>query len=327
MRYSSIKHPDSVLDILISEIFHSSPDLRVSKNIIYKILYDLKNQLDADNPVKDALPFYWYFYGPNSDYIKEHISKMENRGIIDLQKLPDGRPLLHLRRDVSTIDDTGLDEAHAKLHTILEGFDISKAGDYRESIYRHYAPFSFQNTFKYDYLKQLKSFNSKIQLRIILEDNENDAEIQKEFSRLESLLYTCETELSVHSVFEDFQEKFSSFVTGTLRILETNAEVSDFNKFNLGKETLDFLNDSTWNTFARGVRIPGEGHDPVYEDKVPEWCQIFEQALSGYENIIDDYDAQSIDFISLNRLRSRILDKQSKSILSSSICGYLGYGE
>ena len=327
MPNSSMKHPDSVLDILISEIFHSSKDLRVSKNIIYKILFDLKNQLDADNPIRDTLPFYWYFYGPNSDFLKEHINKMERRGLIDQQKLPDGRPLLHLKKDISNIDDTGLDEAQAKLQKILTGFDISKAGDYREAIYRRYAPFSFQTTFKYDYLKQLNSFNSKIQLKIVLEDNENESEIQKELSRLENLLYTSETELSAHPVFEDFQENFSSFVTGTLRILETNVEVSDFNKFNLGTETLDFLNKTTWNTFASGVRIPDQGHDPLYNDKVPDWCQIFEHSLTGYENIIDDYDTQSIDFISMNRLRSRILDNQSKSILSSSICGYLGYGE
>jgi len=326
MRYSPIKHPDSVLDILISEIFYSSPDLRVSKNIIYKILYDLKNQVDADNPIRDTLSFYWYFYGPNSDSLKEHINKMEKRGIIDLQELPDGRPLLHLKRDISHIDDNGLDEAKTKLHKILSSFTISKADEFRESIYRRYAPFSFQNTFKYDYLKQLKSFNAKIQFKIVLEDNQNEDEILKEYSRLENLLYTSENELSVHPVFEDFQENFSSFVTGTIRILETNMEVSDFNKFNLGTETLDFLNKSTWNTFARGVRIPDEGHDPIYNDKVPEWCEIFENSLTGYENIIDDYDTQTIDFISMNRLRSRILNSQSKSILSSSICGYLGYG-
>ncbi len=130
MRYSPIKHPDSVLDILISEIFYSSPDLRVSKNIIYKILYDMKNQLDADNPIRDLLSFYWYFYGPNSDSLKEHINKMENRGIIDQQELRDGRPLLHLKRDISHIDENGLDEARNKLHKILTSFTISKAEEY-----------------------------------------------------------------------------------------------------------------------------------------------------------------------------------------------------
>lgn len=327
MQYSAIKHPDSVLDILISEIFHSSPDLRVSKNIIYKILYDLKKQLDADNPIRDTLPFYWYFYGPNSDSLKEHIHKMEKRGIIDQQELKDGRPLLHWKREISHTDESGLDEAHEKLKKILSSFDISKAEEYRESIYRRYAPFSFQNTFKQDYLKQLKSFNAKIQFKIVLEDNENEDEILKEYSRLENLLYTSENELSVHPVFEDFQEYYSSFVTGTLRILETNMEVSDFNKFNLGTETLDFLNKSTWNTFARGVRIPDEGHDSSYNDNVPEWCEIFDSSLTGYENIINDYDTQSIDFIGMSHLRSRILDNKSKSVLSSSICGYLGYGE
>ncbi len=327
MQYSSIRHPDSVLDILISEIFHSSPDHKVSKSTIFKILFDLKKNLDDDNPIGDSLSFYWYFYGPNSDSLKEHINRMEHRGIIDRQKLPNGWPLLHLKSDVSYTDYNGLDEAHPKLQKILTGFDFSKTGEYRESIYRRYAPFTFMNTFRQDFLKQLISFNEKVQRRIILEDNENDDEILKEYSRLENLLYSCETELSAHPLFENFQENFSSFVTGTSRIIETNLDETDFKKFSLKNQTLDLLNESTWETFALGVRIPEEGHDSYYEDKIPVWNEKYNNSLTEYGTIVDDYYTQSIDFINIDRLQSRILNSQSKSILSSSICGYLGYGE
>jgi hypothetical protein len=327
MQYSAIKHPDSVLDILISEIFHSSPDLNVSKSTIYKILFDLKHNLDDDNPIRESLSFYWYFYGPNSDSLKDHITKMEHRGIVDREKLPNGWPLLHLKTDISYADYNGLDEAKPKLQKILTGFDFSKTGEYRESIYRRYAPFSFMNTFRQDFLKQLISFNEKVQRRIILEDNENDDEILKEYSRLENFLYSSETELSAHPLFENFQDNFSSFVTGTFRIIETNLHETDFKKFSLKNQTLDLLNESTWETFALGVRIPEEGHDSYYEDRIPEWSEKYNNSLAEYGIIIDDYYNQSIDYINIDRLRSRILNSQSKSILSSSICGYLGYGE
>lgn len=327
MLYSSKRHPDSVLDILICQIFNSSKDHRSSKSIIYKILFDLKNHLASDNPIKNNLSFYWYYYGPNSDSIKEHIDSMEIRGILDKQVLPNGWPLLHLKNEINNFECAGLEEAQIKLSKILEDFDFSKTGEYREYIYRKYAPFSFMNTYKQDFLKHLKSFNKKIQRRIILEDNENEEEILKEFSILEKLLFDSEVELSVDPIFEDFQETFSSYATGTYRIIENNVDETDFLKLNLKNQTLDLLNESTWKTFALGVRIPEIGHDSYYNDKVPEWSEKFNNSFVEYDTLVDDYYDQSIDFINLNRLKIRILNSQSKSILSSSIYGYLGYGE
>jgi hypothetical protein len=183
------------------------------------------------------------------------------------------------------------------------------------------------NTFRLDFSRELKTFNEKIQRRIILEDNENEEEILKEFSILENLLFDSETELSADPIFEDFQESFSSFATGTFRIIENNVDETDFLKLNLKNQTLDLLNDSTWKTFALGVRIPEVGHDSYYDDKIPEWSEKYYISLVEYGTLVDDYYDQSIDLINLNRLKTRILNSQSKSILSSSICGYLGYGE
>jgi len=327
MQYSTIKHPDSVLDILISQILHTSSDHKSSKSTIYKILYDLKQNLDPKNPITNDIPFYWYFHGPISDPINDHITKMEHRGIIERELLQNGWPLIQLKHEISMNNYPGLDEVYSILSNILKGFDFSKTAEYREKIYRKYAPFSFMNTFKHDYLKRLESLNYKIEQRIKFGESVNESELQKEFGILEKYLFNSENELSVNPIFEDFQEFYSSFVTGTFRIIEMNLDETDLIKFSLRKQILEFQNETTWNTFALGVRIPDEGHDSFYNDNVPVWTEKFDDSLIRYETVVDDYYSDSVDHINLNRLKSRIINDQNKSILASTLSGYLGYGE
>jgi tetrahydromethanopterin S-methyltransferase subunit G len=328
MQDPSRVNQDFVLDFLVSNILRASSDNKVSEGIILKILFELKKSLDPGNPIGLLLPFYWYFHGPYSDVLANQIHKMESKDILEKQFLPKHRwAIYHLKNEVEYKEEYGLDEALARLQDILRTVDFTKTSEYRESIYRRYAPFHFMNTFKVDFCDRLEYLNDKIEQNLFFQNNELDTVIDKEIHQLIDLLYKSEIELSYHPIFELFQEYFSSYVTGAIRILENNSEESNSSRFYVKKEALERSTKECWQTFAHGVRIPDEGHDPYYNTEVPRWTVMYKKSIDNYKNIIEGFYSQSINYIDFEKLASHPFDDQSRSILSSSLGGYLGFGE
>ena len=54
----------------------------VSKKDILKILFQAKQRLPDDNPIRHALPYYWYRDGPYSTLIYETVDRLQNDGLI-----------------------------------------------------------------------------------------------------------------------------------------------------------------------------------------------------------------------------------------------------
>ena len=76
-----INYPD-VVEIVKCIIGVAGSEYGLSESGIHKIAFVLKKKLNEDNKLKESLPFYWYYYGPFSEVIKEAIGIASQNEII-----------------------------------------------------------------------------------------------------------------------------------------------------------------------------------------------------------------------------------------------------
>ena len=53
-----------VIHSLIRQIFKEKPHHGFTETQLMKLLYKLKAQLPEDDPLREVIPYYWYYHGP-----------------------------------------------------------------------------------------------------------------------------------------------------------------------------------------------------------------------------------------------------------------------
>lgn len=318
-----------VLATLISYIFSASPDRKASKGLTYKILFELKNQLPKDNPIKNELPYYWYFYGPNSDYLNEIIEKMKIDHYLSDFPLPDGRPLLLLTSRPKDYTDEHVEYAIETLNKILGELNFRNNDPFRKQIYLKYAPFDIQKLYKIKFFDELERFIRLSELLKLQSMSQSEIVefnvLDKHKASLEQLLYKCELKVPDYYIFDDFEEIFSTYVTSAINILDHVEEYNSIEQSALNF-TLQEYSRKTWNTLAKGIRIPPEGHDPHYEDLIGGWENEFNSTVSQYSEEIETFYGESNSCLSSKVKDPCNLTHDSKKILTSIVNGYFSGG-
>lgn len=311
---------NKLVQAVIAQIFLTGKDIKGFDGLprlhIHKFLFKLKQELSEINPIKDHLPFYWYRHGPFFE-----AANINFNILVGHQK--DGYELLDLRKgsekDIVFPKDKYFEEVKDKLKTIVRPKNLFGGfNKFRNHIYKVYAPCPFIHTYD-DFKNNLKDYSEKSQLSIY-----EGYGIYDEIDKLEDILYRCEAELSSEYIFKDFNDSFSSFVTGATRVF--NMIRKDGKSILYSNELLPHTSDIIWETFVYGARILY--HDRYYNNQLENWEYIYNNSLVDLHSHIDNFNTNV-----LNEIRTKSpgliiknldsLDNISKNVLSSVVDGYL----
>ena len=237
----------------------------LSRKVILKILFQAKQRLPDDNPIKDALPYYWYRDGPYSTLIYETVDRLQKDGLIsessseyktysfDRSKI--NIPLMH--------SDKHMDEAKIVIDSIIDEFTHTDM--LVKNVYRT-APYKWYGTYKLKFKVRFSNFCNKA-------SSNNSTET---YSR-EDILRELEDAVLDFPRFPDFLELrriFMRFARVLNSFLHTDNCLEHKDMFPI----LDRISNSIWNVFAYGVRI--NHHDDYYEKNVDKWVEMYENEMA-----------------------------------------------
>lgn len=281
MNYQLTENELLILKELTRKIFENFNEnkklTKIPKKTIQKVLYRLSGKLSETNPIKNAIPFYWFLAGPYSEKVDSGIVSMKSEQVL----LPDNGiyemymfnpDLIHSR----FLDhDASFQEAReiiSKEVTHMRGFsNLQLVKDIYDD-----APLLFYPTYKSRFLVYFESF-----CNYYLEQNENLSNLFSENDILESLE---KTKLSLPSdqLFKKFNVVYQDFVLIITNVLNYNKK--NDSEFLTVLQSLGDLANKVWNVFAYGARILE--HDEFYEPKVSMWNEMFtEQTLQLEEAV------------------------------------------
>lgn len=262
----------------------------------HKLLFKLKTELSEDHPLKESLPYYWYFHGPYSEIVSAQINnlksdyiKLNEKNLFYLNKSPENKNILKI------IDDEVIDIIE-KLLEPKTFFNIDKI------IYEKDAPYEFMPLYKLRFIRELDKYVNSIAM-----DNKN----LETFDNLRDIYYDLKVTLPLEEIFKDFNDLFLIYTADLNRIFE----YSDDNLSYL-KRTLD-TTKRVWKTFAYGIRI--NHHDKYYDSRVESWKRIFFNDLNKLKTIINRFDNFTMKEIPIEEIE---FSDTSKKILSSTVGNY-----
>ena len=187
---------------------------------IHKICYALKEKLPPKNVLKKSLPFYWYYYGPYSEVVAETLGEMEKENIIEKIPISEDYSIWKLQKkeeDVYGIPDEKIfKDALYVLSTLnVNPFTIQK---FTQELYKE-APRRFRYFF-YKFKEDLEIYKDQLQASQLRMDDFKGTFSTNLREEPFFMLYKAEGILPIDTLFKDFNELFSSYVTAMHRILD-----------------------------------------------------------------------------------------------------------
>lgn len=306
-----------VVPHLIQQIYLSKPDLKLPKTALHKILFRVKRDLSEYNPVGEALPFYWYNYGPYSEVVESSIDALKSRGILREEETHTGKSLLMLNDHLS--DTVNFEEVNTIIERIINKVNPYNLEAFVNQIYQDYAPYEFMLHYKVDFLSLLEEYlkshpASQSTLNKYIDEPDTPA-----IDRLEDTLYECEAELVEEQLFDSFNDEFTDFVSGAGKAFDLIRDGEDYTPSI--PDLISTVAVEIWRTFAKGIRTLENGHDRYYEPKLEKWIQDYQTSFTSLSYTIDRFNMN----VSGNTLHNtpRETDERSKRIISSLVEGYL----
>jgi len=268
--------PTEVCPRFIQQIYQVRPDLKLSKTAIHKILFMVRATLPENDPDRKHLPFYWYNYGPYSEVVESSIEALKTQGLLREEKTQTGKSLLVLNRH--PLDPLCVHEdAPSVIGRIVREIDPYNMEVFVHRIYRDYAPYEFMPRYKVDFFVSFKGYRaSHPEGQYTLNQFLNES-ATPDLDRLEDALYDCEAVLAEESLFEKFNDEFTTYVSGAGKAFDI-ARRDEAGAHPIIEATYASAGD-LWYTFARGVRIPDRGHDEYYNGRLGQWEREYRESL------------------------------------------------
>lgn len=265
--YASDPVIQEMIRITIQRLSAKQRHPNVSKKKILKVLFQVKQQLPAENHVKDRLAYYWYKEGPYSETVDAGIEQLVLAGKIKVildhgttYEFDSSKALMPLMKHDDDMYETG-----RKISKIVERF--VNIGDAVRDIYKN-APYEWYTAYNYTFRNKFEVYCSSI-----LGDQASSLSNENIQNALDEavLKYPTLPEFIEHRrIFMDFAKMLNAFLLSDERV-NTDALA-----------ILKQIFHEIWIVFAYGVRV--KHHDDYYGDRVADWQKMYEQKL-------DDLDA------------------------------------
>lgn len=239
----------------------------LSKKAVLKILFQAKKRLPDDNPIKDALPFYWYKAGPYSDVIYAAIGSLQDDGMLlesrtkyktyCFSSAKANFPLVHA--------DPHMDEARSAITEVVGTSSHTEpliSEVYRDAPYQWYATYNIK--FKVPFSEFCKS----------------SARSGPGGRKRDDILNALDDAVLDFPQFPEFPELYRAFMKFT-RLLSSFLLTPGHAEHKDVFPILESMSNKIWNAFAYGVRIGH--HDTYYDNKVDGWIKTYKTALAGLD--------------------------------------------
>ena len=239
----------------------------LSKKAVLKILFQARKRLPDSNPIKDALPFYWFKAGPYSDVIYAAIESLQNDGMLlesrtgyktyRFDSAKANVPLVHA--------DQHMDEARAAITEVVAMSSHTEpliSEVYRDAPYQWYATYNLK--FKTSFSEFCKS----------------PAGNGPGGRRRDDILNALDDAVLDFPQFPEFPELYRAFMKFT-RLLSSFLLTPGHAEHRDVFPILESMSNKIWDAFAYGVRIGH--HDAYYDDRVDGWIKTYEDALAGLD--------------------------------------------
>ena len=240
-----------------------------SKKAILKILFQAKQHLSDDNPIKNELPFYWYKEGPYSTLIYETIDDLQNKGLISLSN--SGYNTYLFDRDRINVplmhSNMHIDEAKNAIKTVIDEF--THIGALVEEVYRT-APYKWYDTYNLKFKVRFNNF-----CKGVSSSNRGTGTYSRE-----DILRDLEDVVLDFPLFPDFSELYRIFMKFARLLnsfLHTDNCLEHKDLFSILQKISDFI----WEVFACGVRI--KHRDVYYENNVDDWTEIYNTKINSLD--------------------------------------------
>ncbi|MDR3291767.1 MAG: hypothetical protein LBT10_06435 [Methanobrevibacter sp.] len=283
---------DELSKFLFSKL--NEKNMGITKFRTQKAIFQIKMELGENHPLFEYLPYYWYYFGPFSNYVADSYyfyNDLNSQKITDLT--------LNQKEEFKVIY-----EYFSELEEIVENLLKNQNYFYKQlhkDIYKYYAPSKCMYSFKFEIFDIADKYR-------LIEDNKGDSLIDTFFK--------CESKLPFDSYFTEFSDIFSNFTTKLDLINEENGLSKHWD---ILREPIKKL----WCTFAEGLRV--QFKDKVYENMNEQWDLEFNKSigiLNSYiakaeELIIGDYSNSETSFNEYTNSQKRILDSTIGNYLKS----------
>ena len=242
-----------------------------SKKAVLKILFKAKQCLPDSNPIKDALPYYWYKDGPYSSLIYKTIDHLQADGMIapsssTYQTYLFDRDRINIPLSQS---DEHMDEAKAAVADVVDGFTHIEAlvGD----IYRT-APYRWYDTYNLKFKVRFNNFCDKMST-----NNNSGGYTRKD------ILHALDDAVIDFPQFPDFPELRRTFMRFA-RLLNSFLRTDDCMEHKEMFPIFKKISNSVWDVFAYGVRI--EYHDDYYDEEIDRWVERYKEEIATLDEYI-----------------------------------------
>ena len=269
---------------LIQRLFLEDATVSLSKTAVHKILFRMKALASSDDAIVEALPYYWYNFGPFSQIVEEAIKSLKKTGILMEVEGWKGKSRLRIRRP-PLYSHPIISVAEPYLQAAYQEYREKRLFRFVEGIYREAAPFQpFMPRYTHDYLKPLERVSE------ILEMGESDVDMridnsEKIIKSIERSLFDCEAQTIDDPLFDPFNDRFSTLVTHASRVFRLALEEYSLSLLGLTFKT----SEAVWMGFSHGVRIHPTAHDTYYNRDVQGWIPIYHSELKRVDIILDSF--------------------------------------
>lgn len=306
---------------LIQRLFLEDTTVSISKTAIHKILYRTKALASSNDAIADALPYYWYNFGPFSQIVEEAIALLKKSGVLMEVEGWRGRTRLQIRR-LHPSSHSIIPIAEPPLLAAYQEYREKRLFSFVEGIYREDAPFQpFMPLYTHDYLKPLE------RVKELSEPDESGVDLsidhsEKTIERIEHSLYDCEAESVDDPLFSQFNDLLSSLVTHASRVFRFALDEHSAPPSLL--ELTFKASEAVWMAFSHGVRIHPTAHDSYYNRDVQGWIPIYNSELKRVEMVLDLFaDTVRMSIVNHSPPRCNPNEKGQK-VLESILRGTIG---
>lgn len=252
-------------------------DAPITKEQILEVLFQTKEILPGDNPVKSHLAYYWYVDGPYSENICSSIDSLVDMGVIIYHKTARCEAYklapAHARTPIAPRDGH-VDRAAEAVGRVAKTFadtDATVDGIYAKAPFRWYVAYrrKFQPRFE-SYAKAALDDRECKYTRDDISDHLDDAVLE----------YPAPPKFMEHRmIFMDFSKMLNSL------LYSSEPGIDDVRKEML--VTLLNLAERIWEAFAEGVRV--SHHDGYYDGKAEQWKDAYRSSMGTLDSDIIRY--------------------------------------
>ena len=268
-------------------------EMPITELVLQKVIFQIKMDLGKGHPLYENLPYYWYYYGPFSETLRNSFNASKRF------LKPSGEGFM-IKDNHANEFKTNISNDYVEIEDTISNL-ISK-GDYvyyslTEDIYKNFAPFDMIYNFKYGIFNPTE--------KAIFKGNATD---------YIDLFQLCIFDLSKFTYFNDFTRIFSKFSFQFLLLNEDDFICENWDGLRKPIRKL-------WFAFANGLRC--QAHDSYYDGKFKQWDGIFQKNLVSLNNEIDNFIRQTDSLIKYSDCEE--LDDDAKNFLNSIGNAYWGY--